>query len=83
MTDNELGTGGSYEVPPDWRAQLVRFLGGVDTLIHDGMYSDELIESRAGWGHSTPAQAVALAKECGSPASGALSPRARTRRCRD
>ncbi len=63
ITDNELGEGGSYDVPPDWRAQLVRFLGGVDTLIHDGMYSEAMIESRAGWGHSTPEQAIALAWE--------------------
>jgi phosphoribosyl 1,2-cyclic phosphodiesterase len=66
VTDNELGSGGSYDVPPDWRAGLVRFLSGVDTLIHDGMYPDELIEARAGWGHSTPTQAVALARECGT-----------------
>ncbi len=66
VTDNELGTGGSYDVPSDWRQQLVSFLGGVDTLIHDGMYSEELIETRAGWGHSTPRQAVELAAECGS-----------------
>ena len=65
MTDNELGTGGSYDVPPDWRRQLVRFLGGVDTLIHDGMYSEAMIEARAGWGHSTPEQAVELARDAG------------------
>lgn len=63
LTDNELGSGGSYDVPPDWRRELVRFLGGVDTLIHDGMYSEAMIESRAGWGHSTPEQAVQLASE--------------------
>jgi phosphoribosyl 1,2-cyclic phosphodiesterase len=63
LTDNELGAGGSYGVSSDWRAELVRFLGGVDTLIHDGMYSEAMIESRAGWGHSTPEQAVALARE--------------------
>jgi len=66
VTDNELGSGGTYDVPPDWRAQLVKFLDGVDTLIHDGMYPDEIIESRAGWGHSTPSQALALARECGT-----------------
>jgi phosphoribosyl 1,2-cyclic phosphodiesterase len=66
ITDNELGSGGTYDVAPDWRAQLVRFLQGVDTLIHDGMYSESLLESRAGWGHSTPRQAVELAAECGS-----------------
>ncbi len=65
LTDNELGAGGSYDVPPDWRRELVRFLGGVDTLIHDGMYSEAMIESRAGWGHSTPEQAVDLAAEAG------------------
>ena len=65
LTDNELGLGGSYDVPPDWRRELVRFLGGVDKLIHDGMYSEAMIESRAGWGHSTPEQAVDLAAEAG------------------
>jgi phosphoribosyl 1,2-cyclic phosphodiesterase len=65
VTDNELGPGGSYDVPADWRKGLVKFLHGVDTLIHDGMYSDELLATRAGWGHSTPAQAVELAKESG------------------
>ncbi len=66
LTDNELGPGGNYDVPADWRQQLVRFLDGVHTLIHDGMYSEELMEQRAGWGHSTPQQAVDLAHECGA-----------------
>jgi phosphoribosyl 1,2-cyclic phosphodiesterase len=65
LTDNELGPGGSYDVAPNWRGQLVRFLGGVDTLIHDGMYSEAMIESRSGWGHSTPEQAISLAREAG------------------
>jgi phosphoribosyl 1,2-cyclic phosphodiesterase len=63
VTDNELGTGGTYPVSEDWRARLVAFLAGTDTLIHDAMYSDEFIEIRAGWGHSTPRQAVELAAE--------------------
>jgi len=65
LTDNELGPGGSYPVPDDWRKQLVRFLGGIDTLIHDGMYSEGMMEARAGWGHSTQHQAVDLALEAG------------------
>ena len=67
VTDNELGPGGSYEVAPDWREQLVRFVHGVDTLVHDAMYLDQIIQARAGWGHSTPRQAVDLAGEarCG------------------
>jgi ribonuclease BN (tRNA processing enzyme) len=63
LTDNELGAGGTYPVSADWRAQLVRFLAGADTLIHDAMYSDQFIQFRAGWGHSTPRQAVELAAE--------------------
>jgi phosphoribosyl 1,2-cyclic phosphodiesterase len=65
ITDNELGSGGNYNVGADWRARLVEFLGGVDTLIHDAMYTDQIIGSRLGWGHSTPRQAVELASEAG------------------
>jgi phosphoribosyl 1,2-cyclic phosphodiesterase len=63
VTDNELGAGGSYEVAPDWRARMVKFVEGADTLIHDAMYLDQIIQARAGWGHSTPRQAVDLARE--------------------
>jgi phosphoribosyl 1,2-cyclic phosphodiesterase len=65
VTDNELGPGGTYPVGPDWRARLARFLGGVDTLIHDAMYGEQIIEARRGWGHSTPREAVDLAAEAG------------------
>jgi phosphoribosyl 1,2-cyclic phosphodiesterase len=65
VTDNELGTGGDYDVPPDWRSRLVGFLRGVHTLVHDAMYSESIIRARAGWGHSTPRQAVDLAGEAG------------------
>jgi ribonuclease BN (tRNA processing enzyme) len=41
----------------------VQFLAGADTLIHDAMYSDQFIHQRAGWGHSTPRQAVELAAQ--------------------
>lgn len=63
VTDNELGPGGSYEVTSDWRARIVEFVAGADTLIHDAMYLDQIIQARAGWGHSTPRQAVDLARE--------------------
>jgi phosphoribosyl 1,2-cyclic phosphodiesterase len=65
LTDNELGSGGSYPLAKDWRARLVQFLGDTDTLIHDAMYSDQMIHARRGWGHSTPQQAVDLASEAG------------------
>lgn len=61
VTDNELGPGGTYEVPSDWRPRMVEFIEGADTLIHDAMYLDQIIQARAGWGHSTPRQAVDLA----------------------
>ncbi|MBA3260274.1 MAG: MBL fold metallo-hydrolase [Gemmatimonadales bacterium] len=65
VTDNELGDGGSYPVGDGWRAALVTFLGETDTLIHDAMYSEHMIQVRRGWGHSTPRQAVELAAEAG------------------
>ena len=65
ITDNELGPGGSYPVGENWRARLRTALSGVDTLVHDTMYTEEMITIRAGWGHSTPRQAVELAAECG------------------
>jgi phosphoribosyl 1,2-cyclic phosphodiesterase len=65
LTDNELGAGGNYPVPADWRDRLVQFLAGTDTLIHDAMYSDRFVHLRAGWGHSTPHQAVDLAAAAG------------------
>jgi phosphoribosyl 1,2-cyclic phosphodiesterase len=65
VTDNELGPGGNYPVAPDWRARLVAFLGGVDTLIHDAMYTESVIAARAGWGHSSPCEAVDLAADAG------------------
>jgi phosphoribosyl 1,2-cyclic phosphodiesterase len=65
VTDNELGPGGTYCVAADWRERLVQFLADTDTLIHDAMYSDQFIQQRAGWGHSTPRQAVELAAEAG------------------
>lgn len=61
LTDNELGAGGVYELPEDWRAGLIAELTGVDTLVHDAMYSESMIQARAGWGHSTPTEAVDLA----------------------
>jgi phosphoribosyl 1,2-cyclic phosphodiesterase len=63
VTDNELGSGGNYEVSPDWRERMVSFIDGADTLIHDAMYLDQIIQARAGWGHSTPRQAVDLARD--------------------
>ena len=37
VTDNELGTGGDYELPPTWRRDFVQFLAGTDVVIHDAI----------------------------------------------
>jgi phosphoribosyl 1,2-cyclic phosphodiesterase len=65
VTDNELGSGGSYETSAGWRRELVRFLNGVDLLIHDAMYTPAELDSHRGWGHSSYEEAVELATEAG------------------
>jgi phosphoribosyl 1,2-cyclic phosphodiesterase len=65
VTDNELGSGGSYPVGANWRSDLVEYVGGVDLLIHDAMYTPDDIEQHRGWGHSCYTEAVALAVEAG------------------
>lgn len=63
VTDNELGSGGHYDVPGTWRKDFVAFLQGVDLLIHDAMYTPSELEQHRGWGHSTYEEAVTLAQE--------------------
>ena len=63
VTDNELGRGGDYGEPRTWRSDFVRFLEGVDVLIHDAMYTPEELEHHHGWGHSSYEEAVRLAAE--------------------
>ena len=41
---------------------LVSFADGADLLIHDAQYTDDEYAERRGWGHSTWAQAVAVAE---------------------
>ena len=65
LTDNELGEEAGYKVHAQWRTRLIAFLAGTDTLIHDAMYAEQIIQARCGWGHSTPWQAVTLAAEAG------------------
>jgi phosphoribosyl 1,2-cyclic phosphodiesterase len=63
VTDNELGSGGDYDVGPRWRSELVAFLDGVDVLIHDAMYAPGDLGQHRGWGHSSTLEAVHLAAE--------------------
>ena len=66
VTDNELGPGGDYDVASDWRREFVRFLTGVDLLIHDAMFTPDELERYRGWGHSSNLEAVAVAAEAGA-----------------
>ena len=63
LTDNELDGHHGYDVGPRWRAELVAFLEGVDLLVHDAMYTPDDVGEHRGWGHSSYAEAVALAAE--------------------
>jgi phosphoribosyl 1,2-cyclic phosphodiesterase len=65
LPDNELA-GEGYDVGEGWRKRLVDFLGDVDVLIHDAMYTEEEYASRKDWGHSTFSQTVELAHEAGT-----------------
>ncbi len=64
VPDNEL-VGGRYDVGPDWRDELERFVAGADVLIHDAMFSPDEYARVEGWGHSTVDQAVELAGAAG------------------
>ena len=66
VTDNELGSGGQYQVSGSWRRDFVAFLKGVDLLIHDAMYTPAELEQHRGWGHSTYEEAVTLAQDAGA-----------------
>jgi phosphoribosyl 1,2-cyclic phosphodiesterase len=63
VPDNEL-VGSTYEVDgASWYPGLLDFLGGVDVLFHDAMFTDTEYPAVEGWGHSTFTQAVRLAEE--------------------
>ena len=65
IPDNELH-GGEYPLDPrETYQQLVNFLGDVNVLYHDAMFSDAEYPRREGWGHSTFTQAVRLAEDAG------------------
>ncbi len=64
LTDNELAINDS--TAESWHYQLRRSLEGVGTIIHDAMYPEELRSARAGWGHSSPCDAVKLAATVGA-----------------
>lgn len=60
VTDNEL-TG----MHPSARAELVQMLAGSDVLFHDATWADAILDERAGWGHSSVGESIALGMEAG------------------
>ena len=63
VPDNEL-VGGSYPLEAKRTyQQLVDFMGEVDVLFHDAMFTNDEYPRREGWGHSTFKQAVQLAED--------------------
>lgn len=63
ITDNEL----TPDLSLSRRAALVRFVQGSDLLVHDAMFRDDEITTRAGWGHSSIGETTRLALEAGCP----------------
>ena len=63
VPDNELGSGGNYDLPASWRSDFVEFLRDTDVLIHDAMYTPDELDRHRGWGHSSYREAVELAVE--------------------
>ena len=51
--------------PPAGGPGLEAFLSETSVLIHDGMYTSREAVERAGWGHSSVAEAAALAAAAG------------------
>lgn len=64
LTDNELA-GGAHGVSPGWRRGLVDFLAGCGVVIHDTTWDEADLARHAGWGHSSPEQALQLAGDAG------------------
>lgn len=60
VTDNELA-----RMHPSVRAELVQLVGGSDVLLHDATWADAILDERAGWGHSSVGEAIALGVEAG------------------
>jgi len=49
---------------PDWKVKDLA--KDADVFVYDGQYTDEEYPTKVGWGHSTPAEGVKLARECGA-----------------
>lgn len=58
LTDNELKPPPPIKTP--WQ-KFVQFCEDADILVHDAMYTNEELQSKKGWGHSSMEQVIELA----------------------
>jgi phosphoribosyl 1,2-cyclic phosphodiesterase len=65
ISDNELREVETYGSRPGWQNELVRFIEGAQTLIHDATYTNDEYARHRGWGHSTYEDAIDLAVRSG------------------
>ena len=65
ISDNELREVETYGSRPGWQNELVRFIEGARTLIHDATYTNDEYARHRGWGHSTYEDAIDLAVRSG------------------
>ena len=65
ISDNELREVETYGSRPGWQNELVRFIEGAQTLIHDATYTNDEYGRHRGWGHSTYEDAIDLALRSG------------------
>ncbi len=61
-----LGDGMEDLDPDRFDAALVEHAAGADLLVHDAQFTEEGIVGKEHWGHSTPRDAVDLAREAGA-----------------
>lgn len=60
ISDNEVDV-----APHDQLTNILEFASDADILVHDCQYTESEYAGKRGWGHSTPRQAVRVAREAG------------------
>jgi phosphoribosyl 1,2-cyclic phosphodiesterase len=60
MSDNEVEI-----APPEMLSKIIELARGADLLLHDCQYFESEYATRHHWGHSTPRQAMRVAREAG------------------
>jgi len=64
ITDNEIGM---HYKGGQTREELIKFIKGLDVLVHDAQYLPSEINDRRGWGHSTYEEVIDVVESAGVP----------------